>query len=180
MCQMDMMIVYRISDCCLENIILSLLIKLQSNVLFNIFISVIIIGSEDVNTALLLSIFLGRNDYIYKLTSNFYADVNASDNKGRTALHWTCTFNNPYATKILLNYGAEINQWDNAKKFTPLHCAASVGSIQCIELLIKRGVQINAGIEKRSALHLAIEKSFVNCVEILLKNGANPNTPQVK
>lgn len=55
----------------------------------------------------------------------------------------------------------------------------SAGSTECILLLLKRGAQINVGIERRSALHFAIDRNAVDCVEILLKYGANANTPQV-
>lgn len=95
-------------------------------------------------------------------------------------MHLACTMGNVSITKILLDHGADANQWDTAKKLTPLHCAARVGSAECIQQLLKRGAQVNAGIEKRSAIHFAIEKNAIKCVEILLKYGANPNTPQVK
>lgn len=143
-------------------------------------VSEILIGSEDVNTAILLTILMGRTDCILKLLDNFYADINAMDNKGRTALHLACSTGNHLISKVLLDRGAEANRWDFAKKMTPLHCAASSSSVECIQLLLRRGASVNAGIEKRSALHVATEKNAIKCVETLLKYGANPNTPQVR
>lgn len=142
--------------------------------------SAIVIGSEDVNTAILLSILTGRTDCLIQLLNNYYADVNTiMDSKGRSALHLACFMGNQVIAKILLDRGADVNGWDFAKKMAPLHFAASSGSIECIQLLLRRGASVDAGIERRSALHIAIEKNAIKCVEILLKYGANPNTPQV-
>uniref|UniRef100_A0A1B0D517 SOCS box domain-containing protein n=1 Tax=Phlebotomus papatasi TaxID=29031 RepID=A0A1B0D517_PHLPP len=55
----------------------------------------------------------------------------------------------------------------------------SAGSAECIQLLLRNGAQLNAGIERRSALHYAVERNIVHCVKTLLQYGANPNTPQV-
>lgn len=139
----------------------------------------IVIGSEDVNTAILLTILMGRTECVLKLLNNFYANANAIDGKGRAALHLACSTGNLVIAKALLDQGADANRWDYAKKITPLHCAASASSVECIQLLLRRGASVNAGIEKRSALHVATEKNSIKCVEILLKYGANPNTPQV-
>lgn len=141
--------------------------------------SEIVIGSEDVNTAMLLTILMGRTECVLKLLNNFFGDANAVDNKGRSALHLACSTGNLVITKVLLDQGADVNRWDFAKKMTPLHCAASASSVECIQLLLRRGATVNAGIEKRSALHVATEKNAIKCVETLLKYGANPNTPQV-
>lgn len=122
---------------------------------------------------------MGRTEFVFNLLNTFLANANAMDNKGRTALHLACSTASTVFAKALLDRGADPNRWDFAKKMTPLHCAASASSIECIQLLLRRGAAVNAGIEKRSALHVATEKNAIKCVEILLKYGANPNTPQV-
>lgn len=55
----------------------------------------------------------------------------------------------------------------------------SAGNTECIQLLLRNGAQLNAGIERRSPLHYAVERNHVKCVQTLLQYGANPNTPQV-
>ncbi|XP_055322540.1 transient receptor potential channel pyrexia isoform X2 [Sitodiplosis mosellana] len=137
------------------------------------------VAPDDVNNALLLTILMGRRDLVQRLLNDFYADVNCTDNKGRSALHLACSTGNLCIVKLLINRGALVNQWDFAKKITPLHCACNACSVECVKCLINNKAQVNAGIEKRSALHIAVEKNSIACVEVLLKNGANPNTPQV-
>lgn len=139
----------------------------------------IAVGSEDVDTALLLAILMNRNECVLKLLNQLFANANAMDDRGRTALHLACSTANIPIAKTLLDRGADANRWDFAKKVTPLHCAAGAASNETIQLLLRRGAAVNAGIEKRSALHVAVEKNAIKCVEILLKYGANPNTPQV-
>lgn len=134
---------------------------------------------EKVNTALLLSIFVGNVNAVKYLLSNCFVDVNTCDNNGRSALHWACSIGQETIVRLLLERGASVNQWDKAKKFTPLHCAAVAESIHCTRRLLDAGAHVNAGIETRSALHLAVEKNAIGCVDLLLKNKANPNTPQV-
>lgn len=60
-----------------------------------------------------------------------------------------------------------------------MHCAARAQSVECLQLLLRRGANVNAGIERRSALHVAVEQRALRCAETLLRHKANPNTPQV-
>lgn len=122
---------------------------------------------------------MGRRDFVQRLLNDLYADVNCTDSKGRSALHLACSTGNVCIVKLLVGRGASVNQWDFAKKITPLHCACNACSVECVKILLNNKVQVNAGIERRSALHIAVEKNAINVVELLLKNGANPNTPQV-
>lgn len=95
-----------------------------------------------------------------------FADVNSYDGMGRTALQMACSTSNAIVTKLLLVNGAEVNKWDKGKNATALHCAARAKSVECLQLLLRRGAHVNAGIEKRSALHLAVERKAVQCVEV--------------
>ncbi|XP_031618662.1 transient receptor potential channel pyrexia [Contarinia nasturtii] len=138
-----------------------------------------VIAPDDVNNALLVSILMGRRNFVQRFLNDFNADVNCMDNKGRSALHLACSTGNVCIVKLLINRGALVNRWDHAMKITPLHCACNACSVECVKCLINNKAHVNAGIEKRSALHIAVEKNSITCVEFLLKNGANPNTPQV-
>lgn len=79
----------------------------------------------------------------------------------------------------LLAHGAPVQVWDSNHRATPLHCAASVGNLTSLRLLLKAGADVNAGLAGRSALHYAVQSTAIDCVRELLKAGANPNTPQV-
>lgn len=113
-------------------------------------------------------------------------------------MHLSCSLGDTFSTRILLRHGAIAHSWDIAHKATPLHCAArylfyfikfngqmfkiliySIGSVDCVQLLLRNGAQLNAGIEIRSALHYAVESNALKCVQTLLQYGASPNTPQV-
>lgn len=132
-----------------------------------------------INTALLIAILTGRHDLTTALLHAHRADANAFDAAGRSALHLACLTAAPATAQLLLVNGADPNRWDKAKLCTPLHCAARAPSVECLQLLLRRGANVNAGIERRSALHLAVEAGAVRCVETLLRHKANPNTPQV-
>lgn len=126
-----------------------------------------------------MAVLIGRHDIVMRLIHENKADANASDSKGRSALHLACLTSNQSIGQLLIINGADVNRWDKCKLNTPLHLAAQAKSVECIQLLLRRGANVNAGIEKRSALHVAVEKRALKCVETLLRSGANPNTPQV-
>ncbi|CAD7003729.1 transient receptor potential channel pyrexia isoform X4 [Ceratitis capitata] len=136
-------------------------------------------ASSDANLALLYSSIYGCVENIIHLLDHYAADPNCKDLRGRSPLHFACCRGNAHIAKVLLDRGADPNRYDGKKEVTPLHCAASAKSVECILLLLKRKAHINIGIEKRSALHFAIDRNAVECVETLLKYGADPNTPQV-
>ncbi|EAT44480.1 AAEL004179-PA [Aedes aegypti] len=133
----------------------------------------------DLDSMLLLAVWASKLALVKQLVALDGVNVNASDLWGRTALHLACYIGDYRAVELLLQHGAKPQVWDKERKATPLHCAASCGSIESIALLLAKGVDINAGIEKHSALHYAVQRNSKQCVEFLLKNGANPNTPQV-
>lgn len=79
---------------------------------------------RDINSALLWATVLGKPSCVSQLLNIYHADPNTTDDKGRTALHLSCSIPDPVITKILLRYGATAHQWDVSRKITPLHCAA--------------------------------------------------------
>jgi ankyrin repeat protein len=69
---------------------------------------------------------------------------------------------------LLLQYGAE---WDKADSSgnTPLHFAAAYGWIECMELLLKVGADINAENSWRlTPINTAMLKNHEGCVKKLL------------
>lgn len=139
----------------------------------------LVLAPSDVQLALLYCSLNGYLEYVSYFLDHCDVDPNCCDSRGRTSLHFACYRGNAYIAKVLLDHGADPNRWDAKKQVTPLHCAASAKSVECILLLLKRKAHINIGLERHSALHFAIERDAVECCEVLLKYGANPNTPQV-
>ncbi|TDG48585.1 hypothetical protein AWZ03_004914 [Drosophila navojoa] len=139
----------------------------------------LLIEPNDCNLALICCALYGSVENIIYLLTHYDADPNTSDSRGRTPLHFACCRANAPIAKVLLDRGADPNRWEDKKEVTPLHCAASSKSVECLLLLLRRKANINIGINRRSALHYAIDGDAVDCVEILLKYGADPNTPQV-
>ncbi len=58
------------------------------------------------------------------------------DEDSNTALHLACMNKRTKAVATLLEFGADV-QSRNAKKWTPLDCAAAVGSVKCAKLLLE-------------------------------------------
>lgn len=94
-------------------------------------------------------------------------------------MHWAAFAGKVECLKVLLDWGANLHQWDFAKQLTPLHCCAGMGHWQCLRLLIKYGADVNAGINNKSPLYYAVQSGSIACVKDLLDNKASPNTPQV-
>ena len=62
---------------------------------------------------------------------------NAKDEEGKTALHCAVMVNQPKITKLLLEYGASVNESSTSNKITPLHLAAYDGNLLMICLLLE-------------------------------------------
>ncbi|CAH0551219.1 unnamed protein product [Brassicogethes aeneus] len=97
----------------------------------------------------------------------------------RTALHLAALKGHADCLKLLLEWGSNIDIWDNNNKVTPLHCAASIGNVCCLRQLILNGANVNAGLNNKSPLHYAVQSRAIECVRELLENRAIPNTTQV-
>ena len=66
------------------------------------------------------------------------ADVNAADEKGKTALHWAAAVNNVEAVNVLLKNNANRDA-QNSSDETPLFLAAREGSYQACSALLDHG-----------------------------------------
>ena len=67
--------------------------------------------------------------------------LDETDSSGRTALAWACYRGDAEATKMLLSHGADCNRRDK-EELSPLSFAAK-RSLQCAELLLKAGADVN-------------------------------------
>lgn len=128
------------------------------------------------------------------------ADVNAQDDRGRTALTWNAGFEEVVDT--LLAHGAEIvdifqacalgdvtrvaqqldtdpsllHQRKDPRVGTPLHVAADKGQVEVARLLIERGAVVNATTDSGdiTPMHDAAFSGRVEMVKFLLSQGADP------
>jgi ankyrin repeat protein len=105
------------------------------------------------------------------------ADPNARDKEGKTPLHYAVAHGRSDAVKLLLEYGAEVDEeLAEALRLTPLHLAALRGSAEEAERLLKSGADPNVrDVFGRTPLHYAAARNHKAAAELLLKHGADPN-----
>lgn len=106
------------------------------------------------------------------------ADINRSDESGATPLHMAVTGGLEELSRLLIEYGADVNKKTGYHKLTALHQAASGGHLKTVKLLIEKKADVNS----RSAagwtpLHAA---KNTETAQILLDNGANINAMSEK
>lgn len=96
----------------------------------------------------------------------------------RTALHHAVGSSKPEITKMLLQYGVDVNARDTTRK-TPLHEAAQYGhkiKVNHMRVLLEHGARVDARtIFGKTPLHVAARDGGLAHVTLLLKNGADVN-----
>ena len=71
--------------------------------------------------------------------------------------------------ELLLDYGACVDVVDRADN-QPLHCAASDGRLDVVEVLLEHGGSLTArNTDMQIPLHLAAEHGWLHVVKMLLK-----------
>jgi len=87
--------------------------------------------------------YRSRKLQIAKLLLDNGADVGAANEYGRTALHWAAS-HFPECVNLLIEHGAKVDAIDKlVGTETPLWCAGTSNSIECAELLLKNGADVN-------------------------------------
>lgn len=102
----------------------------------------------------------------------------------RTALEFACDRGYAEWIPFLLGLNTDANRPD-AYSFSPLHLAAMNGRHECVELLLRHGVNPTPRTcSGWTPLHYACENGHFKCVRLLLEHGAdrealniNRNTP---
>ena len=103
------------------------------------------------------------------------AEVNATNEYGRTPLYWAVYDENLEIAQLLIANGADLTATDKYGN-TPLHWAAESGDLDAAQLLIANGADVKA-IDKngRTPLHSAVDSGNLDAAKLLIANGANVN-----
>lgn len=104
------------------------------------------------------------------------SDINARHvQSGRSALAVAAHCGNEDVVRLLLQYGATVNECDTSQ-LTPLHLASLRGHIGVADSLLQEHADIDAkGPNDQTPLHIAAEKGQVDIAEILLRKKAKVN-----
>ena len=79
----------------------------------------------------------------------------------------------PETLLLLEHYGADLNQRDKLYQWTPLFHAASEGYVNCMQVLLERGVDVNILDEKElSAMYYATWEGKSECMKLLSSIGS--------
>ena len=104
------------------------------------------------------------------------ADVDSCSADGKSALAWAASLNSSATAALLVERGASTSTTRDTQQNLPLDEAAASGNIPIIELLLRRGEDVNhRNRDGWSAIHWAAEEGHLEIVDRLLNAGANPN-----
>ncbi|KFO27625.1 Ankyrin repeat and SOCS box protein 10 [Fukomys damarensis] len=95
---------------------------------------------------------------------------------GRTALHEACAAGHTACVHVLLVAGADPNLPDQDGK-RPLHLCRGPDTLQCVDLLLRFGAQVDGQSEEEeeTPLHTAARLGHVELADLLLRRGACPD-----
>lgn len=97
------------------------------------------------------------------------ADINAIQNRSKTALHLASEHNRIEVLVILLEHGASVDSRSDGR-WTPLINAAEKGHATVVAKLLKAGADVNAGLSSHmTALHWASFNGHEDVVRLLLE-----------
>jgi ankyrin repeat protein len=128
---------------------------------------------------LFFTIVLGDNPYVYeekpRHAGNLFADVNAADKDGNTALMIASREGHTETVKALLEKGADVNA-TNKNGNTALILASQLDHTETVKALLEKGADVNAtNMAGETPLIWASLKGHTEIVKALLEKGAEVN-----
>lgn len=95
----------------------------------------------------------------------------------QSIIGWTIGAERKKHFKYLLDKGADIHAWRNAKKSgetgeSPIHSAARHGELFSVQLLVDHGADVNAHADSGTPLSLAVQYAHEDVIRYLVKKGA--------
>lgn len=135
------------------------------------------LGQKD--GALIKAAFEGDIDLVKTVVTKG-ADIEARDQKKRTALMWAAANGHADIVEFLQEKGADVNAKDGDHQ-TALIYAARKSSIPTIKILLENGAEANAQSKKRGVTALMIAASHGNedVVRMLLEHGAKTDVVDI-
>ena len=117
---------------------------------------------------------LGRLDRLQQCLAD-KAAINAHSKDGFTALHFSCFFGQPEATRQLLEHGASADAVAaNPMQVMPLHSAASSRNLEAARFLLEHGAPVNARQHGGWVpIHAAAQNGDRPMVDLLLQHHAD-------
>ncbi|RYH29293.1 ankyrin repeat domain-containing protein [archaeon] len=103
-------------------------------------------------------------------------NINCGDGEGLTCLHHACEYNRLDVVEALLDVGKSSLAVNAQDKYgwTPLHCAAHHGSVQCVQKLLTCNVNLRLKSKAgKTCLHLACAQNRNAIVPLLLQKDAD-------
>ncbi|ETV93232.1 hypothetical protein H310_12676 [Aphanomyces invadans] len=101
------------------------------------------------------------------------ANINSSDERGRTPLHKASQKGHVTVVEMLVERGAGIDATEE-DGWTPLHLASQNGHVDVVKRLLGKGANVHASEELgRTPLHIASDEGHVTIVEFLVERGAD-------
>ena len=152
------------------------------------------VEQASLNGALRRAVVHHGNLTVIRLLLRHGADVNAVDHDGATVL-FKAVYNpkaNPRVVTALIKAGARVNDlmdlnfiapppWNRDRRRTALHYAASVAPLAVVNLLIKKGANVNVADKKGiTPLMVATTHGRTEVVKVLLRAGAAPSAKDRK
>lgn len=109
------------------------------------------------------------------------SELGVADSNGHQPLYWASVRGHMNMVQKLVDEGGDVNGFANDEDgdiigLTPLHGAASGGSVEIAEYLLDKGATVDIlNDASGTALYVAAEEEHVPMVQLLLDRGANSN-----
>ena len=132
------------------------------------------VKDKDGRTALLWAAATGKEalaKLLLTARSQSVANVHATNNRGKTALHLAIESktNRSALVELLLNQGAKVNAKSDGN-WTPLHNAAEKGYEDVAAILLRKGADVRARTSSQmTALHWCARNGHIKLVRLLLQ-----------